>query len=49
LPRLKYKKLPYIKKIKKEKQKKEDEPIIPEFLSKREYKHYVDLKTTLDK
>mgnify|MGYP003111530532 FL=1 len=49
LPRLKYKRLSYIKKIKKEKKKKEDEPIIPEFSSKREYKMYVDLETTVNK
>ena len=49
LPRLKYKKIQYIKKTKKDKKKKEDEPILPEFLSKREYKLYVDLETTINK
>ena len=49
LPRLKYKKIQYLKKTKKEKVKKEDEPIIPEFMSEREYKLYVDLGTTVNK
>lgn len=49
IPKLKYKKIQYLKKLKKEKKKKEEEPIIPEFFSKREYKQYVDLETTLDK
>ena len=49
IPKLKYKKIQYLKKTKKEKTKKTEEPIIPEFFSKREYKQYVDLETTLDK
>ncbi len=49
IPRLKYKKISYLKKKKLEKTKKEDEPIIPEFFSKREYKSYVDLETTVNK
>lgn len=49
IPKLKYKRLNYIKKTKKEKVKKEEEPILPEFVSKKEYKHYVELKKLLCK
>lgn len=49
IPRLKYKKLSYLKKKKLTKTKKEEEPIIPEFFSKREYLSYVDLETTVNK
>ena len=49
IPKLKYKKLNYIKKVKKEKKKKEDEPILPEFISKKEYQRYVELKNILSK
>ena len=44
IPKLKYKKISYIKKLKKEKVKKEEDPIIPEFYSKREYKQLVDIQ-----
>lgn len=49
IPKLKYKKISYIKKLKKEKNKKEEEPIIPEFYSKREYKGLVELSDTISK
>ena len=49
LPRLKYKRIQYIKKLKKEKVKKQDEPILPEFISKKEYKQYVELENILSK
>lgn len=49
LPRLRFKKIAYLKKIKKTKVKKEEEPILPEFTSKREYKHNVDLQKVLYK
>jgi len=49
LPRLRFKKITYLKKTKKDKVKKVEEPILPEFISKREYKHNVDLQKMLDK
>lgn len=48
LPKLKFKKIEYIKKVKKEATEKEP-PIIPEFLSQREYNYYVELKNSLSK
>ncbi len=47
MPKLKYKKIDYIKKVKKE--DKEEEVYIPEFLSKREYKQYVEFKNSISK
>ena len=44
IPRLKFKRLNYLKKIKKEKKSKEEIPLIPEFFSQREYKHLVELE-----
>jgi len=44
IPKLKYKRITYLKKIKKEKKVKEDIPIIPEFYSEREYKQLVELE-----
>jgi predicted 3-demethylubiquinone-9 3-methyltransferase (glyoxalase superfamily) len=41
-PRLKFKRINYIKKAKKE-DTKEEEVILPDFLSKKEYNMYVDL------
>tara|TARA_R110002153_G_scaffold23408_2_gene75968 strand:- start:5510 stop:5869 length:360 start_codon:yes stop_codon:yes gene_type:complete len=38
-PKLKFKRLNYIKKTKKEKKKEEDKIILPEFYSEREYKN----------
>ena len=38
-PKLKFKRLNYIKKTKKEKKKEEEKLIIPEFYSEREYKN----------
>ncbi len=49
IPKLKYKRIQYLKKTKKEKVKKEDEPILPEFISKKEYKHYVEMEKLLSK
>jgi len=42
-PRLKFKRLNYIKKIKTEKKKEEDKVIVPEFYSEREYKNNLAL------
>jgi len=39
LPKLKFKRLNYIKKTKKEKKKEEEKLILPEFYSEREYKN----------
>jgi len=47
-PKLKYKRLEYIKKAKKD-DSKEDKHIIPEFMSQREYIHNVELLKTLSK
>jgi len=49
LPRLKFKRLNYLKKIKKEKKTKEEIQLIPEFLSQREYKHLVELEKFISK
>ncbi len=43
LPRLKFKKISYLKKIKKEKVKKEEKQLIPEFYSQREFNLLVEL------
>lgn len=43
-PKLKYKKISYIKKTKKEKKNKEEKHIIPEFYSEREYKQLLELR-----
>lgn len=48
LPRLKYKRLDYVKKVKKEDAEK-DKPLIPEFMSQREYLQYVELEKQLAK
>lgn len=48
MPRLKFKKIAYIKKTKKEAVKEDKETVLPEFLSKREYENYVELKKELD-
>jgi hypothetical protein len=48
-PRLKFKRLNYLKKIKKDKKVKEEKQIIPEFYSQREYKQLSELeKNTVD-
>ena len=44
IPKLKYKRITYLKKTKKEKKLKEETPIIPEFYSKREYNQLVELE-----
>jgi len=44
IPKLKYKRITYLKKTKKEKKVKEEKPIIPEFYSEREYKQLVELE-----
>ena len=49
IPKLKYKRISYIKKIKKEKKKKEEIQLIPEFLSQREYKQLVELSDIVSK
>ena len=49
IPKLRYKKLSYLKKTKKDKKKKEDEPLLPEFISKKEYKLYVELAESISK
>lgn len=49
LPRLKFKKISYLKKLKKEKIKKEDKPLIPEFYSQREYKQLVEMENFINK
>lgn len=43
-PKLKFKRLNYIKKTKKEKKSKEEKMIIPEFYSEREYKQLLELE-----
>jgi Zn-dependent M32 family carboxypeptidase len=48
-PKLKFKKLNYIKKIKKEKKSKEENKLIPEFYSQREYKQLVELENLISK
>jgi hypothetical protein len=49
IPKLKYKRINYLKKIKKEKKEKKEINIIPEFYSEREYKQLVDLKVHISK
>lgn len=49
IPKLRYARINYIKKAKKEKLKNEEEPIIPEFYSKREYKQLVDISKSISK
>ena len=49
LPRLKFKKIAYLKKTKKENKKKEEKQLIPEFFSQREYKQLVDLQNHISK
>ena len=46
-PRLRFKKLNYLKKTKKEKKSKEEKQIIPEFYSEREYKHNREMSNFL--
>jgi len=48
LPRLKYKRLNYVKKVKKEDTEKET-LLVPEFMSQREYLQYVELEKQLAK
>lgn len=48
-PRLKFKKLNYLKKIKKEKKTKEEIQLIPEFYSQKEYKQLVELENFISK
>ena len=48
-PKLKFKKLNYLKKIKKDKKIKEDKQLIPEFYSEREYKQLVELENFISK
>ena len=47
LPQLKFKKINYIKKVKKE--DKTEEVFVPEFISKKEYQKYVELGENLSK
>ena len=47
MPKLKFKKIIYIKKTNKKDVEKEKEQIIPEFLSKREYNNLLELKNNL--
>jgi len=47
MPKLKFKKIAYIKKPKKEVVKEEKDILLPEFLSKREYENYVEFKKML--
>jgi len=47
LPQLKFKKINYIKKIKKEEEK--DDILVPEFISKKEYKNNVELSKSYSK
>mgnify|MGYP003977690877 CR=1 FL=1 len=47
LPRLRFKRLNYLKKTKKEKKSKEEKQIIPEFYSEREYKHNREMSDLL--
>tara|TARA_E500000318_G_scaffold38295_1_gene36941 strand:- start:1073 stop:1324 length:252 start_codon:yes stop_codon:yes gene_type:complete len=49
LPRLKFKRLNYLKKIKKEKKSKEEKQLIPEFYSQKEYNHLVELENFISK
>jgi hypothetical protein len=49
LPRLKFKKISYLRKIKKEKKNKEEVQLIPEFYSQREYKHLIELENFISK
>lgn len=49
LPKLKFKRINYIKKIKKEKKQKEEKYYIPEFYSEREYKELVDISEQVSK
>jgi hypothetical protein len=49
LPKLKFKRINYIKKIKKEKKQKEEKLFIPEFLSEREYKQLVEISEAVSK
>jgi cell shape-determining protein MreC len=48
LPRLKFKKIAYIKKTKKDKEIKEEKQLIPEFFSQREYKQNKELSDFLN-
>lgn len=47
LPTLKFKKINYIKKVKKEEEK--EETLVPEFISKKEYLEYVELSKLYSK
>jgi hypothetical protein len=49
LPRLRFKKISYLKKTKKEKKAKEEKVLIPEFYSEREYKQLVELENYICK
>jgi hypothetical protein len=49
IPKLKYRKINYLKKIKKDKKKKEEKQLIPEFYSQREYKRLVELEKEISK
>jgi hypothetical protein len=49
LPRLKYKRISYIKKIKKDKKEKKEVVFKPEFMSEREYKQLVELSDAISK
>lgn len=49
LPKLKFKRINYIKKLKKEKKQKEEKYYIPEFYSEREYKELVDISEQVSK
>lgn len=46
LPKCKFKKIEYIKKVKKEEEA--EKKLIPEFMSQKEYSEYVDLKKLLN-
>ena len=49
LPKLKFKRINYIKKLKKEKKQKDEKYYIPEFYSEREYKELVDISEQVSK
>lgn len=47
IPKIKFKKINYIKKTKKDKKAKEDKKIIPDFCSKREYEQKLEMLKNL--
>ena len=49
VPKLKYKKINYIKKVKKEEKEEKDKPYIPEFMSKAEYERNIEFLNIIGK